>query len=270
LIYESILAGDSVSSLKFCVQAAGNVNDSEYCYGLAGSKNLFACVGLHNKKYCILNKQYSKKEYEELVPKIKKHMDEMPYIDSKGRTYKYGEFFPAEISSFGYNESTAWEYFPLSKEDAIKEGHPWKEAEDKSYEPTKKWSELPEATSEVSDDVLKDVILCQSWEEDSEKAKEHNCTMAFKVIPNELAFYRQMNIPLPRKCPNTRAYERTFLRNPIKLWPRQCMCDYKVYENDSKHVHHDDGRCPNEFETSYAPERKEIVYCESCYQQEVA
>ena len=29
------------------------------------------------------------------------------------------------------------------------------------------------------------------------------------------------------------------------------------------------GKCTNEFETSYAPERPEIVYCESCYQKEV-
>jgi hypothetical protein len=27
--------------------------------------------------------------------------------------------------------------------------------------------------------------------------------------------------------------------------------------------------CKNEFETSYAPEGSEIVYCERCYQQEV-
>ncbi len=27
--------------------------------------------------------------------------------------------------------------------------------------------------------------------------------------------------------------------------------------------------CQNEFETSYAPDRPEIVYCERCYQQEV-
>jgi hypothetical protein len=27
-------------------------------------------VGLHDKSYCILNKQYTKEEYEELVPKI--------------------------------------------------------------------------------------------------------------------------------------------------------------------------------------------------------
>lgn len=27
--------------------------------------------------------------------------------------------------------------------------------------------------------------------------------------------------------------------------------------------------CPNEFQTSYAPDRPEIVYCEACYQAEV-
>ena len=28
--------------------------------------------------------------------------------------------------------------------------------------------------------------------------------------------------------------------------------------------------CKNEFETSYAPDRPEIVYCEQCYNEEVA
>ena len=32
-------------------------------------KDCFGCVGLRHKQYCILNKQYSKEEYEKLVPK---------------------------------------------------------------------------------------------------------------------------------------------------------------------------------------------------------
>jgi hypothetical protein len=32
------------------------------------------CVGLKNKKYCILNKEYEKSEYEELLPKVKLKM----------------------------------------------------------------------------------------------------------------------------------------------------------------------------------------------------
>jgi hypothetical protein len=50
-------------------------------------------------------------------------------------------------------------------------------------------------------------------------------------------------------------------RNPIKLWHRDCMCDL------GNHGH--EGKCQNEFETSYSPERPEIVYCEKCYQNEV-
>lgn len=40
------------------------------------------------------------------------------------------------------------------------------------------------------------------------------------------------------------------------------------YINTANHFH-GDNHCPNEFETSYAPERPEIVYCEDCYQNEV-
>lgn len=63
---------------------------------LKSCADCFGCVGLRNKQYCILNKQYSKEEYEALVPRIKKHMDEMPYVDAQGLIYKYGEFFPIE------------------------------------------------------------------------------------------------------------------------------------------------------------------------------
>jgi hypothetical protein len=38
--------------------------------------------------------------------------------------------------------------------------------------------------------------------------------------------------------------------------------------NKENHINHQ-GKCNVEFETSYAPDRSEIVYCEKCYQQEV-
>ncbi|EKD29520.1 MAG: hypothetical protein ACD_78C00373G0001, partial [uncultured bacterium (gcode 4)] len=37
-------------------------------------EDCFGCIGLRNAQYCILNKQYTKEEYEALVPKIIKHM----------------------------------------------------------------------------------------------------------------------------------------------------------------------------------------------------
>ena len=82
-----------------------------------------------------------------------------------------------------------------------------------------------------------------------------------------------MNLALPRLCPNCRHYQRLKQRNPLKLWHRKCTCagqkdDKGIYQNTAKHFH-DNNHCTNEFETSYAPERLEIVYCEQCYNSEV-
>jgi len=65
-------------------------------------------------------------------------MDEMPYIDKKGNIYKYGEFFPLETSPFGYNNGTAIQYFPMTKEEAEKNGYGWIEVPSGKYEITKK------------------------------------------------------------------------------------------------------------------------------------
>ncbi|MEK7548076.1 MAG: hypothetical protein AAB540_04230, partial [Patescibacteria group bacterium] len=51
-----------------------DVKNSMYCDECYYSENLFGCIGLKRKKYCILNKQYTKGEYEELVPRIIQHM----------------------------------------------------------------------------------------------------------------------------------------------------------------------------------------------------
>ena len=93
------------------------------------------------------------------------------------------------------------------------------------------------------------------------------------IIPQELEFYRKMNLPLPRLCPNCRHYQRIKQRNPLKLWHRKCMCggrtsDSGIYKNTIEHFH-GNNPCPNEFETTYNPNRSEIVYCEKCYLAEV-
>ena len=261
MVYETLLLGDGGANIRFSIQAVSDVRDIEYCYGIASSSNLFGCVGMRKKQYCILNKQYTKEEYEDLVPKIRQHMEDMPYIDKHGREYRYGEFFPLELSAFSYNESTAQEFFPLDSELAKEKGYIWKDIEEKSYQPTKSWKDLPNTIQEIDDTITGEIILCEAWDKNFEEAKNHNCTKAFRILPQELLFYKRMNIPLPSKCPNSRHFDRIQFRNPLKLWERQCMCD--------KENHQHAGKCPNEFETSYSPERPEIIYCEKCYQQEV-
>jgi len=265
LIYESVDTGLRGAKLLFDIFVWGG-NDINYSYACHNSHNLFACIGLRNKQYCILNKQYAKEQYEELIPRIIDHMNKMPYTDSQGRTYKYGEFFPSELSPFAYNETIAQEYYPLTEAEAKTKGYRWKIPEKKEYQAT--IISLPDHIKDVKDDILNQTIGCEH-----KGTCQHQCTTAFRIIPQELEFYRKLNLPLPRLCPNCRHYERLKQRNPFKLWKRNCMCggmksEKGAYTNQSPHFHGEE-HCPNEFETSYAPEREEVVYCEKCYQQEV-
>lgn len=93
LIYEVSVAADHWYMGKFYTHSKNN-RHAELVFYCTDSSNLFGCIGLRNKQYCILNKQYSKEDYEKLFPQIIDHMNNMPYIDKKGRVYKYGEFFP--------------------------------------------------------------------------------------------------------------------------------------------------------------------------------
>jgi len=255
LLYEVITPG-YYSFRTFFSTFGEQLLDSRYCDWCHNSSNCFACVGLRNKKYCVLNKQYTKEQYEELVPKIIKHMNAMPYIDSKGRIYKYGEFFPPELSPFCYNETIAQEYFPLTKEEALKQGYKWKDKEERNYTIDIKTEEISDNIKDVKDEIIGKVIECEHQGTCNEQ-----CTEAFKIIQEEFTFYKRMNLPLPHLCPNCRHYQRLKQRNPLKLWHRQCMCDKE------NHLHK--GKCEIKFETTYAPERPEIIYCEKCYQQEV-
>jgi len=223
-------------------------NDVEYSFDCHSCSNLFGCIGLQSKKYYILNKQYSKEEYEKLLLRIKEHMNQIPYIDKKGRVYRYGEFFPTELSPFAYNETVAQDYFPLTKEKALEMGYKWRDKKASEYKVTIKAEDLPGKLEDVSDSITQEVIGCMHGGKCSDR-----CVGAYKITEEELNLYKRIKVPLPRLCFGCRHDMRLKKRNPMKLWHRKCMKE----------------GCPNEFETSYAPERPEIVYCERCYQQEV-
>ncbi len=242
MVYEHGFGGsDHSTNVKFVLAGAPAVSDVEYIDYCQSSSHLFGCIGLRSKKYCILNKQYKKEEYLSLTEKIKDHMMKMPYIDTSGITYRYGELFPYEFSPFGYNETMASALVPLSKEEVLKRGYRWKEKAENKYEITKKADDLPDDIKDADDTILNEVVECAATKR------------PFRITKFEIDFYRRMNIPLPRLHQDERYRRRMALCNPLKLWHRKCMKE----------------GCTNEFETSYAPERPEIVYCERCYQGEV-
>lgn len=211
-IYETI-ANFNSQNTRFCAFPY-TCHDSYYLYSCFNNTgNCFGCVSLKQKNYCILNKQYSQEEYENLKRRIIEHMKS---------TGEWGEFFPASMSPFAYNETVAYEFFPMEKEEVISHGLKWKEFEKKT-----------------ADAQNEDVLSCMQ------------CERIFKLIPKELAFYKEKNLPNPKKCHICRHAERLSLRNPRRLWSRSCA------------------KCNAAIQTSYSPDRPEIVYCEACYLAEV-
>ena len=230
LCYENITSDDSYQS-RFTIFSWKNrfvtyTNDCHSC------ENVFGCVSLKKGKYCILNKQYSKEVYEQLVAKIIQHM-----IANK----EWGEFFPIDFSPFAYNETVAQEYYPLIQEAVEQQGWNWKK---RSVETTQNGNvifaeSLPDTIDEVTNEILDQPIKCVS------------SGRFFRITEQELQFYRKQNLPLPRLHPDERHKRRASLRNPRTMFARKCA------------------QCHQEIQSSYSPERPERVLCEKCYLAEV-
>lgn len=227
LAYE-VLGTLGVYNVHFClfVFNCSNLFYCEFCYG---SQNCFGCIALRNKKYCIFNKQYTQEEYEALVPKIIGHMM---------KAGEWGEYFPCAISPLAYNETVANEYYPLTKDEALKKGYRWKEIEP-IVAPTGEVVEVPDDIKNVSDDICDKVLTCEK------------CFKRYKIMKHELDFYRKMKIPAPKKCPDCRYFARLALHPPRKFFDRKCM------------------KCGKDIKSVYASNRPEIIYCEECYLKEV-
>ena len=202
-----------------------NVLYSDNCHHC---EHLLGCISLKRKKYCIFNIQYTKEEYEALAGKILERMI---------RDGEWGEFFPMSMSPYCYNETAAQEYFPLRKDAVMSLGLRWRDVDARAL--AEQTIAIPEAIGDVTDSIVDAVLSCG------------RCKRNFKILKQELAFYRDLAIPIPHFCYECRWTERVKRRNPRKLWQRACA------------------KCSQQMWTSYPPERPEIVYCESCYLKEV-
>jgi hypothetical protein len=210
-------------------------------------KHCFGCVGLRNKQYCVFNKQYSKEEYEALVPKIIEHM--------RG-TGEWGEFFPSSISPFGYNETVAQEYYPMTREEVLARGQKftWSDYEPPfpKVEKTIPASKLPTDITQVPDDILNWAVECEVTGK------------PFRIVKQELEFYRKHHLPIPR-----RPSRPTPLRPHSSPQPEAVFSNGRAIVHCAKNHAAPDGK-PTKFLTTYSPDRSEKVYCEKCYAKEVA
>lgn len=262
LLYEDFdIVRDSRVFFSSVVYDSHDVQYSMNCYN---SSDLFGCIGLRKKQYCILNRQYAKEEYTSLVGQIVEQMKTVPHQDSVGQKYGYGEFLPPELSPFGFNETVASELLPLDRATAVARGYRWRDVSAKDYAVTCRAEELPDFLGQTDQNILTQIIGCTHAGQCADQ-----CTKAFKITPAELEFHRKINVALPRLCFNCRHHARIAERNPINLWPRSCVCGTGRHTNSTVHAH-SDAACPNKFESPYPPDRPEIIYCEQCYNAEVA
>lgn len=227
-VYECCVSRGS-KDIAFCTYTwfSGSMR---YCDGCNSCDSCLGCIGLQHKKHCILNQQYTKAEYEALLPKIIGHMKS---------TGEWGRFFPHSLSPYTYNESPAQDYYPLNKEGAKKLGWRWLEKDEKEYR-SASVANIPDDIKDVKDSIVDEILACE------------DCRKNYKIIKQELKFYRMMNLPIPRKCSDCRHKIRMALRNPLRLFDRFC------------------GNCMKAVKSSYAPNRTEKILCEECFLKAVA
>ncbi len=196
--------------------------ECEYCFG---------CVGLKKKKFCILNKQYTKEEYESLRDKI---------IADMRKRKEYGKFLPYSMSTGPFNFSTSFLYFPeTKKEDILKLGGYWEDINESHIEgmPT---SELPDDIKDITDDIITQALICPEtgWR--------------FNIAENELIFYQANNIPLPRYHFDVRTKNQLKYLTVLKSYPYKCFY------------------CEKDIMAYYLPEwNYQKIACEECYKQNI-
>ncbi len=238
------------TNIAFCTYTWFSQN-LMYCDSMNSCSDCFGCIGLRRKKYCILNKQYTKEEYEKILPKIIEHM-RTAASDVEGRAAgsageskntasppcaEWGQFFPKEISPFDYNETPAQNFFALTEAMALDRGWRWRKEDPREYR-VSSIEAIPDSIAHVTDSITKEILACEI------------CGKNYKITAQELKFYRSTNLPIPRHCPTCRHEQKMVMRTLPFLWQRNCsMCSKEIY-------------------SSFDPNREEKTYCQECYRQE--
>ncbi len=143
----------------------------EYSMFLTNCYECFACSCLQNKKYCIMNKQYSKDEYFQLKEKIIKYAKD---------EWVYGEFFPSKYKPAPSNYCRSLDLYNISPEEI------WGRIYEEELEYDVEYSKLPDDIKDITLETITQQVFKgkYSWK-------------PYKFTKEELKFYQKMEIPLP-------------------------------------------------------------------------
>lgn len=211
LIYECATCGIDIQRLAFCYQCRDSSSDLFYCWHCDQCASCFGCVGLRHKRYCILNKQYTKEEHGQIVPSIIAHMQKTPLRSPagsyEGRAREWGEFFPLHLAPHPYNRSQAHRYFPLPKEEVLRRGFSWYQKETEHVDDAMYAAVLPDGVPDTDNPII---------------VKSTFSGRPFKITSQEIKRYRKIGVPLPRLTYDERMEERARKLGGIRLYERTC------------------------------------------------
>ena len=198
-------------------------SEVEYCFG---------CIGLRKKKYCILNKQYSKEEYEKLRNKI---------IEDMIVNEEYGKFLPYSMGICDYNLSNGIIYLPnVSKEEILEKGGYWSEEDLSSHEGMSSL-ELPDSINDTDKEISMQALICPESK------------YRFNISSAEYEFHKNKSFALPRLHFDTRIMKKIKKTAVLKAYPYKCTF------------------CGHDIMAYYPPEwNYQKIACEECYKQNIA
>lgn len=238
IAYECLTPDQSYNSLG-TIKCWKNRNIS-YSIDCHSCEEVFGCVGVKKGTHMILNKRYTKEAYLALKEEI---------ISDMKKRGEYGEFFPSMYSPFGINETRAIDELKCSRKEALALGYRWQdELQQTRGKETMQQKDIPDAIEDVPDGITDEVLACSS------------CARNYKILPDELTFYRRMNIPIPDRCFFCRMQTREAMRGGFDLVERRCDCQEKNHDHEYQ--------CSESFQTFFTSDKEtRPIYCESCYQQ---
>jgi len=198
LLLETVATGHSSNVIGS--YWAENCSNIMYSFDPRNSHDCIGCSAIKNGKYLILNKQYSKEEYEKIRDHIIKELTEKNL---------YGLMMPPELAPFAYNETIAQDNMPLTKEEALAQGFRWEDdIQMTTGKETLQPEEIPDHINDIGDSITGEILKCI------------DCERNYKIIEQELLFYRKMILPIPRKCFFCRHRDRIRRRGPFKFFTR--------------------------------------------------
>ncbi len=199
--------GDRAELIYQSVSCGDGVYNLKFCSNCTtNNSNLeycYQCTGCDECFGCVSLRKKKfcifNKQYEE----SEYHEVKQRIVDHMRASGEYGEFFPKDFCLHGYNTTLAMDESPLSREEALAQGYKW--------------------SGPIENEVG--------------ASKACSCGKNFKLIPQEIAFYKKMELPEPQKCQLCRHKARQAKRNPVELWKRDC------------------GHCKEPMMTSISPDR---------------